>query len=232
MDHLVEIKDVARRFRQTWVLSRINLTINRGESVALFGNNGSGKSTLLKMIATLLAPTTGTIKVAGLDTRKGKRKIRERIRYLAHEKQLYEPLTAMENLRLIAGLRGWGRPGTSDQGLVTKDQKLKEILERVGIDRFRNHKVEELSEGTRKRLMLAKLLVGTADLILLDEPHPTLDIRGKEILNDMIRQWRKEGKTIVLAGHDHEQALSQADRLIILKDGTIDYDGAAGPPAK
>ena len=209
---LIEIREVGRRFGLSWVLSRCNLKINQGESVALFGNNGSGKSTLLKMIATLLAPTTGSIKVAGLDTRKEKREIRARLRYLAHEKQLYEPLTAMENLRLAASLRG-------------VDQPLEAILQRVGIDRFKNQKVEELSEGTRKRLMLARLLVGEADLILLDEPHPTLDIKGKEILNDMIARWRKEGKTIILASHDHEQALSQADRLIILKDGTIDYDG-------
>ncbi|MBI2340791.1 MAG: ABC transporter ATP-binding protein [Deltaproteobacteria bacterium] len=204
-DHLVEMKEAGRRFGRSWVLSRCNLKIGRGESVALFGNNGSGKSTLLKMVATLLAPTTGTITVAGHDTQKEKREIRPRIRYLAHEKQLYEPLTVMENLRLTASLRGVDRP-------------LETVLQRVGIDRFKNYKVEELSEGTRKRLMLARLLLGEADLILLDEPR-------KEILNEIIRGWKKEGKTVILASHDHEQALSHADRLVILKDGTIDYDG-------
>src|SRR3989338_8743876 len=217
---MIEMHEAGRRFGPNWVLSHINLTINQGESVALFGNNGSGKSTLLKMVATLLAPTTGSIKVSGLDSQKEKRKIRARIRYLAHEKQLYEPLTAMENLRLSAALRGWEE--TKDQRPKTKDQKLEEVLKRMGIDRFKNHKVAELSEGTRKRLLLARLLMGTADLILLDEPHPTLDTKGKEILNEMIRQWRKEGKTIILASHDHEQALSHADRLIILENGAID----------
>ena len=220
---MIEMHEAGRRFGPNWVLSHINLTINQGESVALFGNNGSGKSTLLKMVATLLAPTTGSIKVSGLDSQKEKRKTRARIRYLAHEKQLYEPLTAMENLRLSAALRGWEE--TKDQRPKTKDQKLEEVLKRMGIDRFKNHKVAELSEGTRKRLLLARLLVGTADLILLDEPHPTLDTKGKEILNGMISKWRKEGKTIILASHDHEQALSHADRLIILENGAIDYDG-------
>lgn len=209
---VVEMNELGKRYESSWVLCRLSLKIRQGESVALFGKNGSGKSTLLKMIATLLAPTIGTIKVAGHDSRKEKGAIRSRIRYLAHEKQLYETLTVMENLRLTASLRQ-----------ITSDLIL--ILDRMGIAKYKNQKISKLSEGTRKRLTLARLLLGESDLILLDEPHPTLDTNGREILNTMIYQWKKEGKTILLASHDHKEALSHADRLIILEGGTVSYDG-------
>lgn len=211
---MIEMKEIGRRFGASWILSHVNLTIAQGESVALFGNNGSGKSTLLKIIATMLAPTTGTLRVAGYDPQKEKKEIRKRLRYLAHEKQLYESLTVMENLKLSATLRE-----------KEKDPGLEMTLKRMGILSYKNQKTSELSEGTRKRLILAKLLVGETDLILLDEPHPTLDKGGKEILNDLIREWRKNGKTIVLASHDHDQALAHADRLVILEGGTVNYDG-------
>lgn len=216
----VEMSGVGKRFGRHWVLFPQDLTIARGESVALFGDNGSGKSTLLKIVATLLAPSAGRLKVLGCDAEREQGKIRERIRLLAHEKQLYGSLTVLENLRLAAGLRGLPPETTGHE--------IEALLDRLQIASCRHRKVGPLSEGMKKRVVLARLLIGSGEarLILLDEPHPTLDAEGKAILDDLIRGWKREGKTILLASHDHERALAHADRQIVLQAGRI--LGAAG----
>lgn len=220
----IEMKDLGRRYGSSWVLAHLNLTIPRGQSVALFGNNGSGKTTLLRMIATLLLPSTGKLSVLGYDVTQRKRKIRNHTRFLGHEKQLYNRLTVMENMRLAAGIRK----------LPSKmsDSAIEEILEKLQIYEYRHQQIQNLSEGNKKRLVLSRLLLGDADLILLDEPHPTLDKRGKKILDDLICEWRDKGKTIILASHDHDLVLFHVDRLIILHEGHVHYDGSPMDPEK
>ena len=210
--------EIGKRFGPHWILSHVNLTIRPGESVALFGKNGSGKSTLLKMIATLLDPTTGQIRLLGREARRHRIEIRNRLRILTHEKQLYDSLTVFENLKLAAGLRGLSQ-GTTE---------ITSLLEKVQLTKMKDRRISELSEGMKKRVVLARLLLGpcTPDLILLDEPHPTLDTEGKELLTQLIQGWRAKKITLLLSSHDHELALRHVDRLLILQDGRIHYDGA------
>ncbi len=212
MDPHILGENLGKHFGGRWVLVRCGFEIGRGESVALFGKNGSGKSTLLRMIAGLLDPTTGRLLVCGVDVRTGRRAIRQSVRYLAHEKQLYPSLTAIEHLRLAADLRQ----------VPATDASLTGLLERMGIAGYSRYRVEQLSEGTKKRLVLARLLIGEPELILLDEPHPTLDDDGKRILNNLIGEWRKSGKTIVLASHDHDVARGHVDRVLTLKNGVLE----------
>lgn len=214
---------LGKRYGRAWILARLNLSIRRGESVALFGRNGSGKSTLLKMIATLSSPSCGGLRVLGFDARTEKAEIRQRIRLLGHEKQLYDSLTVRENLKLAAVIRGVPSAEASS--------RIDALVERFQIARARDRRIDQLSEGMKKRVVLARLLLGTdePDLVVLDEPHPTLDIEGRRLLDELIQKWRKTGKTILLASHDHDQALMHADRLLVLEKGGISYDG---PPSK
>ncbi len=207
----IETIDVGKRFGAHWVLRDLNLQVRRGESVALFGNNGSGKSTLIRMIAALLSPTTGSLQVLGYDVGRQRMEIRKKIRVLGHAKQLYGSLTVLENLKFAAGMRGLS--------VRNDDAFLISILEKLGIDRFRNRPLCELSEGMKKRTVLAKLLLGDAELILLDEPHPTLDVEGRALLNSLIVEWRKKGTTLLLASHDHAQVLVHVDRVLTLEKG-------------
>lgn len=207
----VEAIQVGKRYGLNWVLRRVNLVITQGESIALLGNNGSGKTTLLKLMATLLRPNCGSLRVLDFDVRQ-KKAIRDRVRYLGHEKQLYGALSVLENLRLAIGIRN-----------LKQRAEPEAMLNRLHLNR--DQRVRDLSEGMKKRLVLARLLIGDADLILLDEPYPTLDREGRTILTELIRQWRGEGKTIILASHDHNEALAQADRVILLHEGSIRYDG-------
>ena len=215
-DSVLSMTEVGKRLGTHWILAHLNLRIGRGEAVALFGRNGSGKSTLLKMLATLTAPTTGSLKIFGADVAADTNNIRKKLRLLGHEKQLYRSLTVMENLQLAATIRGVPELHAADYAA---------ILGKLQLTRYRDRRLIELSEGMKKRCVLAKLLLGEPELILLDEPHPTLDTEGKQILNDMILQWKQQGKTIVLASHDHRQALAHADRLLVLEGGEFSYDG-------
>lgn len=110
----IEARDPGKRFGGHWILTRVDLTLRRGEAIALFGGNGSGKTTLLKMLATLLAPSRGSLSVLGHDVARETERIRRRIRLLAHEKQLYGTLTVCENLRLCATMRGGRFTGHGD----------------------------------------------------------------------------------------------------------------------
>lgn len=224
MSPAIEMNEIGKRLGRHWVLSRLNLKVGRGETVALFGRNGSGKSTLLKVLATLLSPSSGSLKILGHDGSREKGEIRKKIRLLAHEKQLYGTLTVLENLRLAASLRGLA--SLEGEGQVDK------LLDRFQLARFRERPVDELSEGMKKRVVLARLLIASRDdepdLILLDEPHPTLDTEGRRILDGLIQEWRRKGKTIILASHDHEQALLHADRMLTIDSGRIAYDGPPG----
>lgn len=208
-----------KRYGAHWVLSGLDVSIGRGETVAVFGKNGSGKSTFLKMIATLVAPSAGRVLVFGRDPSKDKSKIRSRVRMLGHEKQLYDSLTARENLRLAADLLG---VAPEERGPLISG-----LLDRFRIAQTADRRVGQLSEGTKKRVVLARLLLGVeqTQLFLLDEPHPTLDDEGRKILDELIAEWTKAGKTVLLSSHDHDLALRHAKRLIVIENGTIGYDG-------
>ncbi|MBF0491176.1 MAG: ABC transporter ATP-binding protein [Deltaproteobacteria bacterium] len=215
----IEMLEAGKRYGRSWVLSRLNVSIPQGETVALFGKNGSGKSTFIKLIATLLSHSTGSIKVLGLDAQEDRAQIRPRIRFLGHEKQLYDILTVRENLRLVATLLGI--PSS------TVDMEIQKLLEKLKIQPYEHRRISQLSEGNKKRVVLARLLLqqSKTDLYLLDEPHPTLDDEGRQILDGLIQDWQKQGKTILLSSHDPRHAKQHAHRLLVISDGTISYDG-------
>ena len=167
----------------------------------------------MKILATLIQPTAGQLRILGLDPRRESREIREKIGMVAHEKQLYGSLTVLETMQLAARLRGRG------------GEVIRGLLERFGLARHQDRRIGHLSEGMKKRLVLARLAAGEQELILLDEPHPTLDREGRVILDEMISSWRKAGKSLLLASHDHAEALAHADRLLVMEAGRIVYDG-------
>lgn len=219
---VLEIKELGKRFGSQWVLAHINLTVRAGEAIALFGDNGSGKSTLIKILATLLEPTHGSVHVCGHNSRQDKKTVRRLIGLLGHEKQLYRSLTVLENIRLTASILGMSR----------KSPLVEEALEQLQMLPAQHKIVATISEGMKKRLALAKMWLATntheeTQLVLLDEPHAGLDVMGKDILHQLLNRWRQEGKTVILASHDHELILPHVDRVLVLKKGLLDYDGPA-----
>jgi len=209
----VEIADVVFRYGERRALDGVNLTIDRGEIFALLGPNGGGKTTLFRLLATLIPPQEGGLRVLSFDVRAAPWEIRRRIGVVFQAPSLDKKLTVDENLRCQGSL----------YGLAGGDLRRRcgQLAERFGLaDRLRD-RVETLSGGLRRRVELAKGLLHRPRLLLLDEPSTGLDPAARADLWAYLRQLREEdGATIVATTHLLEEA-DRADRLGILHRGRL-----------
>lgn len=211
------LRGVGKRFGHSWALRGVALEIDRGELVALTGPNGAGKSTLLRLVATLLAPTTGEISVLGLDASSDAAAVRDLVSLLPPQGFLYGDLTALENLRFAArmyGIEEWREPALR-------------VLERVGLARWGDLRVSAFSSGMEKRLSLARLLLRPGDVVLLDEPYASLDSEGIELVDGLVEEMVAEDRTVLLASHQWGRALPLSDRVVQLEAGELAW---SGPP--
>jgi ABC-2 type transport system ATP-binding protein len=201
--------------RRVAALKRVDFEIERGECVAILGPNGSGKSTLVRLLSTLLLPDGGTATVFGHDAFKDTRAVRRLVNRVSVEASFFKKMSAVENLSYAARFYGL-RPHE------TKD-KIPEILTRVGFppDR-RDEPMENLSRGMQQKVALARALLTSPILLLLDEPTTGLDPRSKQEVQEFIRQVRAEhDATVLLCTHDLAEAETLADRVGILDDGEL-----------
>lgn len=210
----IVLDDVSRRYGRRWALAHVGWEVGAGDAWMLLGHNGSGKSTLLRCLGTALRVHQGQIRFGGIDLWANRGVLRERIAVVGHHSCLYEDLSAAENLTVWASLGT--RPG----------QDVRPHLERVGLDPSRRDPVRNFSAGMRRRVALARLLLKTPELLLLDEPFTALDPAGRELLIDVIRQVRAETHcTLVLATHLPHVAKAIADKAVILENGRIIFRG-------
>lgn len=193
------------------MLKGADLTVGRGETVAILGKNGSGKTTLLRIIATLLRPTRGSGAVFGHGLASDADAVRSRIGLLGHTNAVYPDLTAAENLGFT--LRMLGR--SVDPGSV------KATLDAVGLGTHAESRTRGFSAGMQRRLALARLRVLEPELLLLDEPYSSLDPEGAELVTATIAGTRKAGGAAILITHDVRRARQNADRVVALDDGRI-----------
>lgn len=210
---IVEAKQLARRFGQRWAYARIDLCLNSGEKLLLFGANGSGKTTLLQSLATLLAPTRGELNLFGEPIGNDLSKTRKQIGLISHQVGLYEDLSALENLQVFAQLYG---------GNLSKNDGL-DILESVGLE-YRKEPISQYSAGMRKRASIALVLLKDPKLILLDEPFSALDPEGVDALSKFIES---SSATMVITSHQVERAASLCSRAVMLQNGIIRWEGDA-----
>jgi heme exporter protein A len=205
----VDIRDVSKRYGRSWALARLTWQLPAGRSLLLTGHNGSGKTTLLRTIATALRPTAGSLQVLGLDAVRHRDEIRRRVALLSHSSFLYEDLTAEQNLMFLARLVGAGNAAHEVQAL----------LDRVGLSRRVGVPVRHFSAGMRKRLAIARLLLKSPELALLDEPFGELDPAGIAEMEKIIRELKQSGTTLILATHLIEQGQSLCEERLHLQDG-------------
>ncbi|WP_456413739.1 ABC transporter ATP-binding protein [Oceanithermus profundus] len=202
-DPFVEVQNVWKRFGRQWVLRDLSLAVERGEVVALLGPNGVGKTTLLRVIATLIRPQRGTVRLFGKPARALEAE-RGRIALVANPPAFYRHLSGEENLEQALALAG--KPISRAQAL--------EAMARVGLPEGRT--VAAYSSGMRKRLALARTLLARPRLLLLDEPETALDTGGREELVRVIGEVAREG-AVVLATHDHGFAAEVATRSFAME---------------
>ena len=205
------VSDVSRFFGRRRALSHVSLACKAGEIVGLLGPNGAGKSTLLAVAATILQPSSGTVRYGAHTAREAGAALRAQVGLLAHDLQLYPELTARENLQFFAGLYGVSDPR------VCADR----ALERAGLAPRGDDLVLGFSRGMRQRVALERALLHEPRLVLLDEPFTGLDEASRRALSNRLRELRAEGRIILLATHDFEAADGLVDRAMILQDGRV-----------
>jgi len=201
--------------RRVPAIEDVSFEIERGECVAVLGQNGSGKSTLVRVLSTLLLPDGGSARVFGHDVVSDERAVRRLVNRVSVEASFFKKMSAAENLGYAA--RFYGMPPSQ-----TRD-RIPEILERVGFPaERRSEPMENLSRGMQQKVALARALLTSPVLLLLDEPTTGLDPRSKLEVQDFIREVRAEhDATILLCTHDLAEAEALAERVGILDRGEL-----------
>jgi ABC-2 type transport system ATP-binding protein len=210
---MIQLTNVTKRYDNTTVVDDLNLHINQGEIVGIIGHNGAGKSTTMKMIAGLIEPTSGNVRVMGQDIQKGSNtKVKQRIGYLSEESPLYEAMTAQEYLLFFSELYQMPRP----KALKRIDQLLSSL------DLFEKDKLTgEFSKGMKRKTAIARTLLHDPELLILDEPNSGLDPLTSFFIINYLKTLRREGKTIILSAHNLFHVETICDRVGIIKNGRL-----------
>jgi heme exporter protein A len=201
----VEVEGLARHYGEREALSGLTLSLESGQTLVVFGPNGAGKTTLLRVLATLLRPHAGSVRVLGESLPGDAWAVRGRIGLLGHEPLLYRELTARENLRFHARLYAVG------------EQRVQDVLELVGMQRRAEEPLRTLSRGMVQRVAVARAVLHEPELLLLDEPRSNLDPAAVELLDPLIGA--SCGCTRVICSHDPANGLAEADVVLGLRGG-------------
>lgn len=211
--------------RQVRALSGVDLSVERGELVAVMGPSGSGKSTLLTIAGSLEWPTSGVVLVDGVKmsdlSRNGRARLRRRaIGYVFQDYNLLPGLTALENVSLPLELDGRNTRAAAPAA--------RQALEALGLGDAAHHFPDELSGGERQRVAIARAMVGDRHLLLADEPTGALDVKGGDAVMRLLRTACHSGMAGMVVTHDAQLA-SWADRVVFLRDGRLADEAASLP---
>ncbi|MGG1679868.1 heme ABC exporter ATP-binding protein CcmA [Neobacillus sp. NRS-1170] len=208
---MIDIKNLTKQADNKLILRGVDLQVKEGETVAILGPNGAGKSTLLKVLATLIKPTSGIVRINGLDLKKNHIEIKRLIGYLPHSSLLYDHYSPLENLVFFGNV----------YGMKDVEQRAMKLVKDVGLSFFLNEPVKNFSRGMIQRIAIARAIVHDPEVLLLDEPHTGLDQGAISILNNVIHSMKENGATTLMVTHDFKQASEICDRIIIVKNGKI-----------
>ena len=212
---------LARGLRKTYdnfeAVKGVDFEVYQGECFGFLGPNGAGKTTTMKMIYGAAVPTSGELKVVGLDARHLEREVKRRIGVVPQENNLDEDLKVEENLLV------YGRYFDLPRKVVR--QRAVELLEFVQLCEKTDAQVEQLSGGMKRRLLIARALINDPDLVVLDEPTTGLDPQARHLVWNKLRELTSEGKTLVLTTHYMDEAAQLCDRLCIMDGGRIISEG-------
>lgn len=219
----IQVAGLGKDYGDRRVLYGLDLRLEWGEIAALFGANGAGKTTLLRILAGLARPDAGRIVIAGRPLSRRNDAARRLVGFAGHETMLYSDLTGAENLAFYARLYGIRQP----------TGRIREVLERVGLADRANRRVRTYSHGMRQRMSLARAILHSPSVLLLDEPESGLDAAGVAMLGELLRDWAAGGKSALLTTHNAGVGQAWAQRILTLSGGKIAGDAPADavPPA-
>jgi ABC-2 type transport system ATP-binding protein len=214
---VIRLQALTKRYGKFTAVDGIDLHVPKGELFGLLGPNGAGKTTTIRMIAGILRPTSGAVRVAGVDIQARPREAKARLGYIPDRPFVYDKLTGGEFLRFAAALYG-------HQG-ATVERRIDELLELFELTQWKNELTESYSHGMRQKLIISGALVHKPEVIVVDEPMVGLDPKGARLLKDLFRQFVDRGGTVLMSTHTMEVAEVMCDRIAIVYRGTIAAQG-------
>ena len=214
---VIELQQIEKSYGPVQALKGLSLTVPRGCLYGLLGPNGAGKTTAIRILATLLEPDAGSVKVAGLDALREPRAVRCEFGYVAQEVAIDKILTGREMLQLQGDLYHL-RP-------AERDARIADLIDRLGMESWLDRRCGTYSGGMRRRLDLASGLLHKPQLLVLDEPTVGLDIESRSVIWELLRELRLQGTTVLLSSHYLEEVEALADRMAIIDDGRVIAEG-------
>ena len=215
---MIEIQDLTKRYGRFTALDSLNLHIEKGTVFGFVGQNGAGKSTTFSILATLLAPTSGTANINGYSIAREPKMVRRQIGYMPDFFGVYDQLRAVEYLHFYGA--SYGIP------VKERDQLIPQLLELVNLSHKKDDYVDVLSRGMKQRLCLARCLIHDPEVLILDEPASGLDPRARVEMREILKELKVMGKTILISSHILPELAEMCDSIGIIEGGKLVATGA------
>ncbi|GAB4318722.1 MAG: ABC transporter ATP-binding protein [Promethearchaeota archaeon] len=215
---VIELVDLTKRFGAFTAVDRLNLEVRRGEILGFLGPNGAGKSTTMKMVAGLLRPSEGEVRIRDdgavhVLTSRNKDALLRRLGFLIENPAFYPNVTPRQVLAYFAKLKGFPRDRVAE--------RVEEVVNQVGMADWLDHQIRDFSKGMRQKVGVASALVHDPDVLVLDEPQTGLDPKARKEMRDLLSELKERGKTIFLSSHILFDVSEVADRVAIISHGQL-----------
>lgn len=210
---MIQVEGLVKSYGHTYALRNVDLEVREGQFLTVVGPNGAGKTTLLRILATLLKPTGGLVRISGFDMASRSAEIRRHIGFVSHQSLTYPKLTIEENLTFYGKL----------YDVPAVEERVETLVDLVGLKARRHDAARTLSRGMQQRLSIARAIIHQPSLLLLDEPYTGLDQQAAEMLRQLLQTITTEARTVVMTTHDLQRALELCDKVAILTKGQIAY---------
>jgi len=217
---MIELDDVTRTYGQTLAVAGLALEVPPGEVFALLGPNGAGKTTTIKMMVGLLQPTSGTVRLCGIDVTEDPREANRRVGYVPDQPYLYDKLSGREFLDFVARMYGLSESETAD--------RIGRQIEVFEMDDFVDRLTETYSHGMKQRLVFASALLHRPQVLVVDEPMVGLDPRSVRLVKDLLRAEAAAGVSVFMSTHTLSMVEEMADRIGIIDRGRLLFLGTVG----
>jgi ABC-2 type transport system ATP-binding protein len=215
---MLETKDLNKKFGNVHAVKNLNFEVKRGEILGFLGPNGAGKTTTMRMITCFIPPTSGIIRVDGIDIRENDLAVRQKIGYLPENTPLYNDMLVDEYIRFVGEIRGMKGPKLAS--------RIDELFAVCGLTKMAKRQIGKLSKGYRQRVGLAQALITDPPLLILDEPTSGLDPNQIIEIRNLIKNMGKE-KTVIYCSHILSEVSATCNHIVIINQGAIVASGTA-----
>ena len=217
---ILDVKSVSKKVRRRHLVKEVSFQIGEGEICGLLGPNGAGKTTLIRLLTGLIKPTGGEVFINNKHIVSQRKEALQNVGAIVESPIFFPYMTGEENLTNLARLHSFH---TKQE----RDQKVKEVLDIVGLTGRENDKVRTYSLGTKQRLGIAQALLGDPDLLILDEPANGLDPMGVRELRELLFTLKRDyNKTILISSHLLDELQRVCDQIVVMREGELIWDGA------